>query len=136
VKRLSDEGDFVIVMPHWGEEYVSTTSPALRAQAKAFVDAGAGAIIGSHPHVVGEQEWMGTVPVFYSLGNFIFDQYFSSSVMKGEIVAFTLQKAPAAPHGAMILEMNAYETSLASHKGPSIMSSRRVLLPLDISVQF
>ncbi len=129
VKRLSDAGDFVVVMPHWGEEYVSTTSPELRTKAQALADAGAGAIVGSHSHVVGEQEWMGNVPVIYSLGNFIFDQYFSKKVMSGEIVDITLRKDAAAPHGAVISAITTHETSLSSHKGPSIVSEEALLLP-------
>jgi len=75
-------GQFVIVYTHWGEEYI-TTPGYLRAVAEQFVAAGAGAIFGSHPHVVIPMEYIDGVPVYYSLGNFIFDQYWNDDVSRG-----------------------------------------------------
>ena len=57
---------------HWGEEYVSYPSPEQQQMAHAFVDAGANAVIGHHPHVMqGYEEYHGGY-IFYSLGNFNF----------------------------------------------------------------
>lgn len=86
--RIASEraaGYFVIVMAHWGEEYVPPVAEVRRA-AKLFADAGAGLIIGSHPHVVQERELIGSTPVYYSLGNFLFDQFFSEEVRHGLVV--------------------------------------------------
>jgi|ERR1035437_2431094 poly-gamma-glutamate synthesis protein (capsule biosynthesis protein) len=130
VARLSAAGNFVVVMPHWGEEYVSYPSDEVRAQAKALVGAGASAIIGSHPHVIGDHEFIQGVPVFYSLGNFIFDQYFSAHVMKGNLVELTIKKDATSPAGAHISGIKVYETSLSSHEGPSIDFSKTI----DISL--
>ena len=58
--------------------------------AHQFVDAGAAAVIGSHPHVVAEHETYKGAPIYYSLGNFIFDQYFSSAVRRGLLLKLTL----------------------------------------------
>lgn len=113
VKELNDQGNFVIVMPHWGEEYATTTTSLVRSQARELVVAGADAIIGSHPHVVQEKVWMGDVPVIYSLGNLLFDQYFSKDVMKGNIVEFKLVKSGGK---VSIDKSNIYETSIASKK--------------------
>ncbi len=44
---------------------------------------GAEAVIGHHPHVVQDIELYKGVPIFYSLGNFIFDQYYSTEVQEG-----------------------------------------------------
>jgi poly-gamma-glutamate synthesis protein (capsule biosynthesis protein) len=92
VKRLSDLGYFVIVMPHWGNEYSTSSSSFMRSQARSLVAAGASAIVGMHPHVVLEHSYMGNVPVFYSLGNLIFDQYFSPEVMTGNVVELKISK--------------------------------------------
>ena len=82
IKKERTDGQRVIVYAHWGEEYV--TSPGyLRSIANTFVEAGAQLIVGSHPHVVIPMEYIEGVPVHYSLGNFIFDQYFSDDVMGG-----------------------------------------------------
>src|SRR6185437_993480 len=91
VKRLNAQGDFVIVMPHWGVEYQPHPNDLQKKQAQELVDAGAKAVIGAHPHVVEDHEWIGQVPVFYSLGNFLFDQYFSPETMKGQVVELNLE---------------------------------------------
>ncbi|MBY0538914.1 CapA family protein [Patescibacteria group bacterium] len=78
-------GRTVLVYAHWGEEYSSTT-PQMKVSAKLFAEAGARAIIGSHPHVVLEREDIGNTVVYYSLGNFIFDQYWNDDVSHGRAV--------------------------------------------------
>lgn len=78
-------GRTVLVYTHWGDEYASTT-PRMKETAKLFAEAGASAIIGSHPHVVLEREDIGNTVVYYSLGNFIFDQYWSDDVSHGRAV--------------------------------------------------
>lgn len=75
-------GRRVIVYTHWGEEYTAPTE-RVRSIAKLFANNGADLIVGSHPHVIQEHEMLGDTPVYYSLGNFIFDQYFDSNVIKG-----------------------------------------------------
>ncbi len=92
IKRLNTAGHFIIVMPHWGEEYVKSPSDNIKKQAKDMIEAGARAIIGSHPHVIQDYESIYNAPVFYSLGNLIFDQYFSPEVMKGMLVQLNLIK--------------------------------------------
>jgi poly-gamma-glutamate synthesis protein (capsule biosynthesis protein) len=75
-------GRAVIVYAHWGDEYVDVPV-RVRNWTDLFLDSGADAIIGSHPHVV--QGWgvRGGKPYYYSLGNFIFDQYFDADVTRG-----------------------------------------------------
>ena len=77
IKSINGKVDFVIVSPHFGIEYKHTPNNRQIELAHAFVDAGADIIIGTHPHVVQTFEIYNGVPVFYSLGNFIFDQYWS-----------------------------------------------------------
>lgn len=83
------EGRVVIVFAHWGTEY-STTTDETRLWATLFAESGASAVIGAHPHVVGVHEQIGSTPVYYSLGNFIFDQYFSVEVTHGLAVMLTI----------------------------------------------
>ena len=113
VSNLSTQGDFVIVMPHWGREYISTSTDLERSQAQELIAAGAKAIIGSHSHVIAEHEFIDGVPVFYSLGNLIFDQYFSPEVMKGNLVELDLLKTASTTE---IENIKTYETSLTSRK--------------------
>jgi poly-gamma-glutamate synthesis protein (capsule biosynthesis protein) len=84
-------GKVVIVYSHWGDEYIDS-SPRLRPVATLFAEAGANAVIGMHPHVVLGHEYIGDTLVYYSLGNFIFDQYFSSDVTHGLTLILTISK--------------------------------------------
>lgn len=72
VKRESATSDFVIVYLHWGKERVTKPSQAQRNLAYQLIDAGADAVIGSHPHVLQGFEIYNGKPIAYSLGNFIF----------------------------------------------------------------
>ncbi len=75
IQKLDTEVDMVIVHIHWGVEYKKTADyDTQQVFAYALVDHGADLIIGHHPHVVGSIEIYKQVPIFYSLGNFIFDQ--------------------------------------------------------------
>ncbi len=91
VAKEKEEGRIVIVFAHWGTEY-STSAEDIRPVATLFAQQGAAAVIGAHPHVVGEQEKIGSTTVYYSLGNFIFDQYFSEAVRHGLTVLLTITK--------------------------------------------
>jgi poly-gamma-glutamate synthesis protein (capsule biosynthesis protein) len=78
--------DVQIVYIHWGDEYEETASVEQRRVAETLVRLGADLIIGHHPHVVQEIEQIDNALVVYSLGNFIFDQYFSVPVQQGLVV--------------------------------------------------
>lgn len=75
--------DYVIGYVHWGDEYVTTHNRAQQQLAFMLIDFGADAVIGHHPHVVQDIERYAGKPIIYSLGNFIFDQYFSKEVQEG-----------------------------------------------------
>jgi len=83
VEEADLESDLVIVNIHWGVEYEHFFNPYQKEWGRALVDAGADLIIGHHPHVVQGMEIYKGKPIFYSLGNFIFDQYFSEATQEG-----------------------------------------------------
>lgn len=64
----------VIVSVHWGEELFDWPSEAQRRDAAWLVEHGADVVMGHHPHVVQEPECVLGKPVFFSLGNHLFDQ--------------------------------------------------------------
>lgn len=64
----------IICVLHWGIEFQPTATPQQIRQARTLISAGADAIIGHHPHVVQPRHPSDPIPVFYSLGNFVFDQ--------------------------------------------------------------
>ncbi|ACO25835.1 capsular polyglutamate synthetase CapA (plasmid) [Bacillus cereus] len=71
--------DLVVVNTHWGQEYDNKPSPRQEALAKAMVDAGADIIVGHHPHVLQSFDVYKQGIIFYSLGNFVFDQGWTST---------------------------------------------------------
>ncbi len=66
--------DVVIAMPHWGPEDEATPNWIQRGLAVDLVDAGADVVVGNHTHVIQAIQEIDGVPVFYGLGNFVFDQ--------------------------------------------------------------
>ncbi len=85
------EDVFVVVYAHWGDEYEKTPNAGQREFAHAFIDAGADLVIGSHPHVVQTKELYKEKWIYYSLGNFVFDQYFNEDVSCGAVLTVSLQ---------------------------------------------
>jgi gamma-polyglutamate biosynthesis protein CapA len=73
----------VIVFAHWGDEYETRSNTAQQTAAHEFIDAGADLVVGAHPHVVQEVEVYRDKAIFYSLGNFMFDQNFSWETTHG-----------------------------------------------------
>jgi poly-gamma-glutamate synthesis protein (capsule biosynthesis protein) len=78
--------DVVIAMPHWGPEDVPTPNWSQRSLAQVAVEAGADLVVGNHTHVVQAIQNIQGVPVFYGLGNFVFDQTWARDHMQGVIL--------------------------------------------------
>ncbi len=83
IVRLRKDVDVLIVTPHWGIEYQKEPTDDMVRWAHQFIDNGADIVIGAHPHVIGTSEIYKNKKIYYSLGNFAFDQYFSKATMEG-----------------------------------------------------
>lgn len=81
--------DVLIVGVHWGDEYQPSANNKQRAYARELVGLGADIIAGHHPHWVQDMETINGKKVYYSLGNFVFDQMWSEETRKG--IAITLE---------------------------------------------
>ncbi len=88
--KSSNPDNILIVSMHWGEEYGLINSPAQQKLAHKIIEAGGDLIIGHHPHVIQNIEKYQGKLIFYSLGNFIFDQYFSPETQKGLAVGLEI----------------------------------------------
>ncbi|MBC7242262.1 MAG: CapA family protein [Anaerolineae bacterium] len=92
IAEARPDSDLIIVSVHWGEEYHSLPNAYQRRVAQQLADAGADIIIGHHPHVVQPVEWVQgkdrahPTLVAYSLGNFLFDQWFSEETMQSTVL--------------------------------------------------
>lgn len=73
ITKAKETCDYVFVFVHWGTEKVDFPESYEKSMAAKFAEAGADAVIGSHPHVLQGMEEVSGIPVFYSLGNFIFN---------------------------------------------------------------
>lgn len=75
IKKIRPSVDFIIVSFHWGLEYASHPTEKQKELAHKSIDAGADLILGHHPHVLQGIEKYHDKYIFYSLGNFVFDQH-------------------------------------------------------------
>jgi gamma-polyglutamate biosynthesis protein CapA len=83
INKAKEKVDILIVSFHWGEEYKKIANERQRKIAKIAIDSGADLVIGHHPHIIQNIEKYKDKFIFYSLGNFIFDQNFSKETMIG-----------------------------------------------------
>lgn len=82
-KKISD---IVVIEFHWGVEYTASPIQSQKNVAHRAIDAGADLIIGTHPHwVQGSEVYKGKY-ITYSLGNFIFDQEWSTETKQGTVL--------------------------------------------------
>ncbi|HET8785711.1 MAG TPA: CapA family protein [Candidatus Limnocylindrales bacterium] len=83
----------VIVFPHWGVEYRYSPFQNQQRLARQIIDAGADMIIGNHAHYAAAVEIYKGKPIWYALGNFVFDQTWSEPTMEGITLELTFQGA-------------------------------------------
>lgn len=69
----------VVVLIHWGSELMDIAGPEQRRVAEWLVMHGADIIVGHHPHVIQAPECISGRPVFFSLGNLVFDQAYPAT---------------------------------------------------------
>lgn len=73
IREADANADFVIAYVHWGTEYSDVLEPVQEETAREYIDAGADAIIGAHPHCLQGIDYYNGAPIFYSLGNYWFN---------------------------------------------------------------
>ena len=89
IQEAKKSCDYVFVCIHWGTEHTTTLTPYQPVMAHAMIDAGADAVIGSHSHCLQGIEYYHGKPVFYSLGNFIFNQTIDQTIAVKMVVTET-----------------------------------------------
>ena len=125
----ADGADVVIVVPHWGIEHEPLASDRQRKLAKAMVDAGADAIVGGHPHVVQDIEIYKGKPIFYSLGNFVFDGFEDDDNLTGWILSVHLDKTGVRSLETQVvrLDMNGSPVPQPGLSGPCLERGQKIL---------
>ncbi|MCR5397684.1 MAG: CapA family protein [Lachnospiraceae bacterium] len=112
ISEAKSQVDYLFVCVHWGTEHTDVLTDYQKPNAHAYIDAGADGVIGAHSHCLQGIEYYNGKPIFYSLGNFIFNETIDSTMA----VKFTIssddqvsvQLLPATASGAT--------TSLASEE--------------------
>jgi len=92
IKDARSKADFVVAYAHWGIEYQTDFWIGSQEKGRQFIDAGADVVLGSHPHVIQPVEIYKGKPIFYSLGNFVFDQISTPEVIRGLAVGAVFGK--------------------------------------------
>lgn len=91
IKRLKAESDLLFVSWHSGTEYEKNPDTQQKETYKWLVESGVDLVVGHHPHVIQPVEEYGGGWIVYSLGNFIFDQYFSKETMEGMVLEVSIR---------------------------------------------
>lgn len=90
VRAARQMADVVIPYLHWGQEDSPSAHARQRALARLLIEAGADAVVGTHPHVRQDTELINGKPVIYSLGNFVFDGFSDADNNTGSLLWMTV----------------------------------------------
>ncbi|WP_052421253.1 CapA family protein [Paenibacillus sp. FSL R7-0273] len=74
IKKSAKDNDYTVVYLHWNEEFKDYPEKYARTLAKQMIDSGADIIIGAHSHCLMGIEYYKHKPIYYSLGNFVFNK--------------------------------------------------------------
>jgi len=76
IEKARESYDYVFVLPHWGFEHIYRPLPGDKKLAIRIIEAGADGVIGSHPHRIQPYIIYKKKPIFFSLGNFLFPDFY------------------------------------------------------------
>ena len=82
IRRAKQRADFVAVILHGGSEHIAIPSPRLKTLLRGLADNGADLVVNNHPHCPMAYEVYQGVPIFYSMGNFVFGFYDGNGMWK------------------------------------------------------
>ena len=93
INELKTRSDFIVITMHAGTEYTRSPNTAQIEFAHRAIDAGADLVIGAHPHWIQPIETYKGKQIFYSLGNFVFDQEWSHETKEGLVLKIAIEKS-------------------------------------------
>lgn len=120
VKQISmatQSADLVITTFHWGYEYQRNPNSRQIQLAHLAIDSGADIVVGHHPHWIQTEEIYQGKPIYYSLGNLVFDQMWSEETRNGEILKVTYQ-------GKQLLKKEVTQIKIFDYGQPNIIISK------------
>jgi gamma-polyglutamate biosynthesis protein CapA len=126
------EADAVIVSLHDGTEYSARVARETEEFCHAAIDAGAAVVLGHHPHVPQRIEQYHDGWIFYSLGNFVFQQYTPPEVQTALMARITFQGARVERVEAtpLVIEWHSTPRLATKEEGAPILSRIGLTKPL------
>ncbi len=122
VSTAKNNSDFVIVFPHWGEEYKENPTTFETNTQKILLDSGADLILGNHPHIIQPLAINGNRLTVFAHGNFIFDQEWSPETKKGVLMKFYIYKGKIIDGEVMPIIIHDYgQPQMASGEEKDVM---------------
>lgn len=116
VRDSDKKVDVLIVGVHWGKEYEPIADNNQQEIARKLIENGADVIAGHHPHWVQNIERINNKPVYYSLGNFVFDQMWSEKTKEGLLVELVFEEKE-------IIKENLFKTYIHEEGQPVFVKS-------------
>jgi gamma-polyglutamate biosynthesis protein CapA len=108
IENAKKEVDFLVVTFHYGNEYEKKPNENQKIWSRNAIDYGADIVIGHHPHVTQPVEKYNDKYIAYSLGNFVFDQYFSEETMRGFMLKVEIKNSKVISVKKIHYELNEY----------------------------
>lgn len=117
IESLAGQYDVVIPFFHMGEQYLWSPRDFAVEISRACIDAGATLVVSSHPHTIQGMEIYKGKPIFYAIGNFVYDQMFSVDTRTGYLLDLTFR-------GKDVVGMRLHGVEIVDFVQPRFMSSR------------
>lgn len=89
IQALAGQYDIVLPYFHMGEQYLWTPMQWVVDVSRQCIDAGATAVLTAHPHATMGMEFYKGKPIYYSIGNYVYDQMFSVETREGYFLEMT-----------------------------------------------
>jgi len=113
IQLAKEMADIVVVSVHWGREYEMTPTERQITYGHLAIDSGASLVLGHHPHVIQPVEEYEDGYIFYSLGNFVFDQMWSEPTRIGLIATIFFK-------GDQIVRVEKIEVTIYDSHQPAV----------------
>src|SRR5690606_7364369 len=126
IREAKKNADFVLVIIHGGHEYYNLPSPQIQKRYRFYADEGADIVISHHTHCVSGFEIHNGVPIYYSLGNFLFTKqskkhdWYTGLIVEINIVEGKLE----ADYHIVEQEQNSFALSLVSGSSAEALNDR------------
>jgi poly-gamma-glutamate synthesis protein (capsule biosynthesis protein) len=117
IERLAGEYDIVLPYFHAGEQYIWTPREWIVDMSRELIDIGASGVLTSHPHATMGMEIYKGKPIFYSIGNFVYDQMFSLETRQGYFADLTFR-------GKTCIGFKIYGVEIMDFVQPRFMSAQ------------